>query len=174
MIRLASEKFVPVSGDDWYQRRRNDAEGEFFRKVADQGPRKGKGGSTRQGIYCFTASGKLLAFKNAQDASVMLETIKQALKRFKALHEEERKPGAVEIGNQGKLDARYTRTPPEGGIILRAYTRILDRDGKSYAKGECAFTGGDKAARDHVWLKMDEWQSLIPAAPRKGDTLAMP
>ena len=40
-----------------YQRRRQDAEGEFFRKVADQGPRKGKGGATRQGIYCFTASG---------------------------------------------------------------------------------------------------------------------
>ena len=75
MIRLASKEFIPVSGDDWYQRRRNDSEGEFFRKVADQGPRKGKGGGTRQGIYCFTASGKLLAYKNAQDARVMRETI---------------------------------------------------------------------------------------------------
>src|SRR6059058_5304498 len=102
MVRLASEKFVPVSGDDWYQRRRDDAEGEFFRKVADQGPRKGKGGSTRQGIYCFTASGKLLGYKNAQDAKVMLETVKQALKRFEALPEEERKPGAVEVPELGK------------------------------------------------------------------------
>jgi hypothetical protein len=174
MIRLASKDFIPVSGDDWYQRRRNDAEGEFFRKVAGQGPRKGKGGSTRQGIYCFTASGKLLAYKNAQDAGVMLETIKQGLKRFKALPEDERKPGAVEVGDAGKVDARYARTPPEGGLILRAYTRILDRDGKSYVKGECAFTGGDKAARDHVWLKKDEWQSLIPADPKKGDVFAMP
>ena len=38
IIRLAAEDFVPVTADDWYQRRRQDAEGEFFRKVADQGP----------------------------------------------------------------------------------------------------------------------------------------
>src|SRR5262245_23879956 len=122
MIRLATDKFVPVSADDWYQRRRSDAEGEFFRKVADQGPRKGKGGSTRQGIYCFTASGKLLAYKNAQDAKVMLETVRQALKRFEALPEVERKAGAVKVPDHGKVDARYARTPPEGGHILRAYT----------------------------------------------------
>ena len=42
IIKLATEDFVPVTGDDWYQRRRQDAEGEFFRKVADQGPRKGR------------------------------------------------------------------------------------------------------------------------------------
>src|SRR5262245_42240223 len=161
MIRLASKEFVAVSGDDWYQRRRNDAEGEFFRKFADQGTRTGKGGSWRQGLYCITASGKLLGYKNAQDASVMLQTVKQALKSFKALPEDERKPGAVSVPEHGKLDARYARTPPEGGLILRAYTRILDRDeGKGFTKGECKFTGGDRAARDHVWLKKEEWQSL--------------
>lgn len=175
MIRLASKKFVAVSADDWYQRRRNDAEGEFFRKVADQGPRKGKGGSTRQGIYCLTASGKLLAYKNAQDAKVMLETVKLALKRFEALPVVERKPGAVKVPAHGKVDARYSRIPPEGGLILRGYTRILDRDEKkNYVKGECKFTGGDRAARDHLWLKKAEWQALIPAAPKKGATFAMP
>lgn len=175
MIRLATEKFVPVSGDDWYQRRREDAEGEFFRKVADQGPRKGQGGSTRQGIYCFTASGKLLGYKNAQDAKVMLDTVKQALKRFEALPEKERKAGAIEVPDHGKVDERYARTPPEGALILRAYTRILDRDEKkNYVKGECKFTGGDKAARDHLWLKKAEWQSLIPADPKKGASFAMP
>ena len=35
MIKLATEEFIPVAGDDWYQRRREDAEGEFFKKVAD-------------------------------------------------------------------------------------------------------------------------------------------
>jgi hypothetical protein len=143
--------------------------------VADQGPRKGVGGSTRQGIYCLTASGKLLAYKNAHDPKVMRETIELGLKRYKALSADERKPGAVKVPEHGKLDARYARTPPEGGIILRAYTRILDREeGKGFTKGECKFTGGDRAARDHVWLKKDEWQSLIPAEPKKGDSFAMP
>src|SRR6478672_1245892 len=66
---MATEDFVPVTADDWYQRRRQDAEGEFFRKVADQGPRKGEGGSTRQGIYCLTAAGQLLNYKNAAHAA---------------------------------------------------------------------------------------------------------
>ena len=33
---------------------------------------------------------------------------------------------------------------------------------------------GDKAARDHVWLKKDEWRSLIPEKANKGDSFEMP
>ena len=55
-IRLASEDYVPVAGDDWYQRRRNDAEGEFFRKVSDQGPRKNTDGSTRTSVWLSSDS----------------------------------------------------------------------------------------------------------------------
>ena len=43
IIRMAAKDFVPVTGDDWYRRRSRDAEGEFFRKVAAQGPRKRMG-----------------------------------------------------------------------------------------------------------------------------------
>src|SRR5437588_73498 len=41
---MAVEDYVPVTGDDWYERRRDDAEGRFFRGVADHGPRQGAGG----------------------------------------------------------------------------------------------------------------------------------
>jgi hypothetical protein len=163
-----------VAGDDWYQRRRQDAEGVFFRKVADQGPRKGAGGSTRQGIYCLTASGKLLAYKNAQDPTVMREVLELGLRRWKALPAEQRKAGAVKVPEHGKVDARYTRTPPAGGLILRSYTRILDREEGKYVKGSCGFKGGDRPARDHVWLTKAEWQSLVPATPRKGQSVPMP
>ena len=44
---MATEEYVAVTGDDWYERRRDDTQGKFFRSVADQGPRKGEGGSTR-------------------------------------------------------------------------------------------------------------------------------
>ena len=164
-----------MAGDDWYQRRRQDAEGTFFRKVADQGPRKGTGGGTRQGIYCLTASGKLLAYKNSQDAGVMREVLELGLKRWKALSADDRKPGAVKVPAHGKVDARYTRVPPDGGLILRTFTRILDRDDKGkYVRGTCDFAGGDRPARDHVWLTREEWQSLLPAAPSKGQSVAMP
>src|SRR5438132_10212849 len=112
---MATDDYVAVAGDDWYQRRREDAEGEFFRGVADQGPRKGEGGSTRQGIYCFTADGKLLAYKNAgQNPEAMRDTLRQGLRAWKQLPAERRKPGAVRVDDTGTLDERYARTPPLG------------------------------------------------------------
>jgi len=174
MIKLATEEFIPVAGDDWYQRRREDAEGEFFRKVADQGRRRTDDG-TRQGIYCFTASGKLLAYKNAQDPDVMKDTLNRALAAWKRLPANETAPGAVKIEDLGKTDPRYTRTPPDGGLIVTVHTRILDEDSRGRLEhGTCETPGGDRAARDHLWLTKAEWQSLIPADPKTGDIRAVP
>src|SRR5262245_25182331 len=111
---MARDRYVAVAGDDWYQRRRQDAEGKFFRGVADQGPRKGEGGSTRQGIYLFTADGKLLGYRNHHDPNVMREVLRQGLREWDKLPETRRRPGAVKVPDRGKGDARYTRTPPAG------------------------------------------------------------
>jgi hypothetical protein len=173
---MATEDYVPVTGDDWYQRRREDAEGKFFRSVVDQGPRKGDGGSTRQGIYCLTADGKLLAYKNAGQApDVMREVLKQGLAEWRKLPESRRKPGAVQVGSVGQIDGRFSRTPPPGGLIINVYARCLDRD----AKGElcdaaCEKGRGDEASRDHLWLTEAEWRSLVPAGAKSGDTFPLP
>ncbi|MBP3959642.1 hypothetical protein J8F10_30725 [Gemmata sp. G18] len=50
IIRMCQEKFVPVTGDDWYQRRRKDKEGAFFRGIADS---LGKKGHTLQASTCL-------------------------------------------------------------------------------------------------------------------------
>jgi hypothetical protein len=166
---------VPVAGDDWYQRRRQDAEGEFFRKVADQGPRKGVGGSTRQGIYIFTAEGRLLAFRNAQDPDVMRQVLKQGLKAYRQLPEEKRRAEAVRVAERGRVDQRYDRELPAGGAVLNVYTRILDRDDKGkLCHGSCKFPGGDKTAHDHLWLTAAEIQSLVPSGARAGDSFPLP
>ncbi len=166
-LRKLLGEFVPVAGDDWYQRRREDDEGTFFRKVADQGPRKGAGGSTRQGIYCLTASGKLLAYKNAgQDPAVMRDTLAQGLRRWNALPADERRPGAVAVPGAPKVDGRFARTPPEGGLVLRSFTRILDRGKAGLTRGSCEVRGGERAARDLVWLTRAEAQALVP--PTRG------
>ena len=112
---MAKEQYVPVTGDDWYQRRRQDAEGEFFRKMAAQGPRRDEGG-TRQGIYMFTADGKLLAYKNAgQNPDVMRAELKRGLAEWAKLPAERRMPGALTIEDLDKVDKRYDRTLPPGG-----------------------------------------------------------
>src|SRR5438270_357591 len=173
---MATDDYVAVTGDDWYQRRRQDAEGEFFRKVADQGPRKGAGGSTRQGIYCLTADGKLLIYKNAGQApDVMRDVLRQGLKAWRALPESQRQPGAIQVGEIDGVDRNYSRTPPPGGLVAKVYTRLLERDEQGVV---CACQGQDNpslaAARDHLWLTRAEWQSLLPAVPRKGDLAPLP
>jgi hypothetical protein len=180
IIKLASESFVPVASDDWYERRRQDAEGEFFRSIAKQAGRDGggqpSGGSTRQGIYCFTADGKLLAFRNAGNApDVMKQVVRQALVKWNQLPEEQRKPGAVKVDDDFKADPGFTRNLPPGGMILKVWTRILDRTLQGeWRHGTSKFQGGDRAARDHMWLTEPEWRSLVPADPAKDQKFPLP
>lgn len=176
IIEMATHDFVAVAADDWYQRRRQDDEGEFFRSVANQGPRKGQGGSSRQGIYCFTADGKLLAYKNAgQDPQVMRDVLRTALRAWDRLPASRREPGAVRVPEPGKPDEKFMRTPPAGGLILKTYTRLLDRNRQGdYVPGSCDIPGADHAARDHVWLNEAETRGLLPDPVKVGTTFPVP
>jgi hypothetical protein len=172
IIKMCQEDFVPVTGDDWYQRRRKDREGEFFRALADG---SGKRGHTLQGIYLFAPDGTPLDYKNTgQDPETTKEMMRQALIKFRKLPEAKTKPGAVKIEDPGELDTNYTRFPPEGGLILKQYTRILDFKDGAYCKGSCKAFGGDKAARDHMWITKDEVKALAPAKAEVGFRYAPP
>src|SRR5436190_2470385 len=165
---MATEDYIAVAGDDWYQRRRQDAEGEFFRKVADQGPRKGEGGSTRQGIYCLTADGQLLIYKNAgQNAEVMRDVLRHGLAEWRKLPADRQQAGAVKIEELAKTDPRYVRTPPKDGLVLRVFSRLLDRDkGGAYRDADCGGKPGDAVAMDHMWITQEETRSLATAGSR--------
>ncbi len=166
IIKMCQTVFVPVTGDDWYQRRRKDKEGEFFRRLADS---SGKKGHTLQGIYLFAADGTPLEYKNTgQSADATKAMMRAALAKFDRLPEAKRKPGAVKVEDAGELDANYNRSVPEGGLILKAYTRILDFQDGGYCKGSCKAVGGDKAARDHVWITAAEVKLLAPAKAEVG------
>ena len=179
---MASEDFVAVACDDWYQRRRRDAEGEFFINVANQGPRKGEGGATRQGIYILTAGGKLLSWKNTgQLPDVTVEMFRDALQKWGRLPESQRAPGAVKVPDHGKLDPDYHRQPPAGGVIIKVYARALDQQarstkliGSAFTDAECKIGAGDEASRDHLWLTESEWRSLVPADPKVGARNPLP
>lgn len=175
VIKMAQEQFVPVSTDDWYTRRRQDAEGEFFRAMATAAGCKGEGGATRQGIYVFTADGTVLGYKNAgQNAEVMKEVFRDALAKFERLPKAKREPGAVQIPDPGKPDPRYFRPLPKDGLVVRVNARILDRKDDGYCPGTCSMSGGDKASRDFLWLTKDEVNSLVPANAAVGQTLPVP
>ena len=175
VIRAATNDYIPVAADDWYQRRRDDEEGRFFRAVADQGPRKGEGGTTRQGVYLFTADGRLLGWKNSLDPAVMRAFFAGGLAAWRELPEARRRPGAVTVGDEGRVDPDYARTPPEGGLVVDVFTRTLERDTTgAYRKRAAARRGHDRAARDHLWITADECRALVPARPRVGQRSPLP
>jgi len=133
-----------------------------------------------------TASGKRLAIGFQQRA------MEDALEAWSALPEAERKPGAIQIPERGLIDSkRITAQPPPGGLILKLHGRYLARE----PGGELRLTTllrdfpgiKDPATRyprnfgyyceanaDFMWLTDAEWQSLIPARPRKGDAFRLP
>ena len=165
---------MPVAGDDWYQRRRDDAEGRFFRTVADQGPRSGEGSSTRQGVYLLSAGGRLLAYSPGPvEAHDMRATLLRGLAAWRSLPDEERRPAAVRVADAGAPDPRYARALPPGGLVLNVYTRALQR---SPAAASCDALGAvpDEPARDRLWLTEAEWRSLMPSDVRAGDTFPVP
>ncbi len=169
IIAMCRDRFVPVTGDDWYQRRRKDREGEFFRTLAAAA---GKQGHTLQGIYLFAADGTPLAYKNAgHDPESVRGMMRQALAAFAKLPAARRAPA---IEGAGAADATYDRAPPEGGLVLTAYTRILDFKDGDYRRGTCTAAGGEKAARDHVWITRDEVQALAPARAQVGFRYPVP
>lgn len=166
VIRALQTSFVAVACDDWYLRRQKDKLGEYYRKMSDQGPRKGNG--TRQGLYIFTADGTLLAFRNTFDPGAVKALVKQGLDQWQALPEASRKPRPF-TESVGKLDPAFERVVPAGARVVRVHARELEREGTSYREADPRNGRPNLASLDHLWIKPDEWKELastqqVPAA----------
>ena len=181
VIRLLKENFIPVVGDDWYQRRRKDEVGRFFRSVVDQTWKAGKwepnGGDNRQGIYCFTASGKMLTeMKNVGSMPAEVRRVLQGgIAGWNRLPAEERKPGAVQVGAVN-FDPGFHRPVPPGALVLRQYQRGLRRgDDGALCSHDFKFREAPVwAQRDRAWVLENEWKALVPATPAAGATVEIP
>jgi hypothetical protein len=121
-----------------------------------------------------------------------MASIEKAWQVWMSLPESGRKPGAIQVPDKGPIDLKHaTVQPPEGGLILKIYGRYLARDPAGALRLTTLlkdFPGiKDPATRyprhfdyyceanvDYLWLTEAEWQSLIPARPRKGDRRHVP
>jgi len=181
VVRILKENFIPVVGDDWYQRRRKDEVGKFFRSVVDQTWKAGKwganGGDNRQGIYCFTPSGRMLTeMKNIGNQPGELRRLLQGgVAAWNRLPVEERRPGAVTVPEVA-FDPGYHRPVPPGALVLRQYQRGLQRaaDGTLEAHDFSFGKAPVWAQRDRAWILADEWKALVPAKPTAGATVDVP
>jgi len=177
VIRLVSERYVPVAGNGIRLFWRKDAEGDFFREVVSSVPQPYKEDPSRQGIYCASPSGRLLAhIRNMSGHMDVPGVLQQGLREFERLSASERAPGAV-----GELTADpYAVTlPPAGGVVLRTYTRRMQRSAGELAASSVAFfrhdmVFGSEPQYDHVWITRAEAAALIPSPLKVGASCDLP
>ena len=181
IIRLLQEQFIPVTHDDWYQRRRQDEDGRFFRSVVDQTWKGGdwddSGGPTRQGVYCFTPAGRMLTeMKNvSRDPAAVRDILARALRAWNDLPADQKKRGAFPSANPER-DPNHTRPVPSGALVLRQYSRPLKLDGgRKYVaeplKFEDTLVGPQ---HERAWILKSEWKALVPQNPKRGEAVAIP
>ena len=159
---MLNDKFVPVAIDQWYERRQQDAKGDFYRKIAAQGPRSDFE-QTTQGHYLCGADGTLLGFNaNHVDLGRIRKVMRKALSDFDVKTYEGVAP--VEPGNP---DTRFNFHPPEGGLVIQVYSRILDGYDQPKHLYDRAFQ--KSIGQDKLWIQAEEKAALIKAVETNGE-----
>jgi hypothetical protein len=142
-------------------------EGEFLRGAGID-----KHWVTSSGYFsCVSASGKWLGHGPSS----------KVLEQFHKLPEAERTPGAVVVRDLEAAEETIP-APPAHGLVLRVHGRFLARDDDGrlrrvtredfpLSKGNLGFLLEPNT--EYMWLTADEWQSLVPANPVKGQTLTV-
>lgn len=129
--------------------------------------------STNGGLAVVTASGKVLG--NAE-----ITPVADIKKKWLALPEKERRPGAIPVDDL-PAGAPRAQTPiplPSGALVLKAFIRpVRRRDGTITALPlnslVCGWASQD-VPREGAWVMEPEWKALVPAEPRKGQTIPVP
>jgi hypothetical protein len=143
VIALLKDQFIPAAVDNHHIEKQKDAEGDFYRAVA-----------RRQGEYICTVEGKLLASTNTHSASHLKGLMHKALKEFQ--------PPAQGAAGAGTPDARFNRPPPEGGLVVKAMTKVLGGYEKSTKRNVEIYQ--ESLGRDNLWVEADETKALAGGA----------
>jgi len=121
----------------------------------------------------MTSAGQLLE-GNVKGRDGMATALKEVLDAYHRLPESKRRPGAV----SGEIKPQPA--PPTNGLVLTIYDRPLGRDDKNQYRLP---TGDDfgglrthapHGQRSSLWLKEDEWKSLLPENLEKGKSHLVP
>lgn len=127
------------------------------------------------------------------NSTAHLNSLEHALKAWRLLPEEERRPGAFQVPERGPLDPRRhaAKGPPPGTLIVKVYNRQLERTPKGYRHTvpedyiavlrDKKIMGSDQAttlwtqpANDYMWITKAEALALMPAEPKVGQRVGLP
>jgi len=152
IVKLLKTRFIPVAIDQAYQRRQKDAEGDYYRRIASQGPRSNFN-STTQGFYIASGSGKLLLYNNNRNPEKVLRLMKEKLVEFQKLPAAE----APTI-DATKVDERYNPKPPAGGLVVRVHAKVLSGYKPTTDRWQAIFQSA--MSRDNLWISQSENAAL--------------
>ncbi len=149
VVDLLKSKFIPVAIDQAYQRRQKDAEGHFYQKIANQGPRPTDQGTT-QGRYVATADVLLLGFNNNRDPARLLKLMQEGVKVTPSTTAAPITPGPP--------DPKYVYGPPKGGLVVRVNSLVLGGYEETTDPSKKIFQ--EAMGRDNLWIRKDEHVAL--------------
>lgn len=155
IVKLLKTRFIPVAIDQAYQRRQQDSEGEFYRRIAGQGPRNNFEGTT-QGFYIATPSGKLLLYNNNRDPQKLRRLMREKLEQFESSGDKGMDFQAIE---SRRIDPRYQVSPPEGGLVVRVRAKILGGYEPTTDRWQSIFQNA--LSRDNLWVSRTEHEALV-------------
>jgi hypothetical protein len=166
--KFIKEKCVPVVRSALHSSG-YETDDKFWDKLSKQGAQLGNS----IGVMC-TASGKLLADKDAN----------KAMEAWSKLPASERKPGGIQIEERGPFNPRKGVKPPPNGLIVKVFLRELQRDDKGHlfaprVRSELQSGGKryeilEEPNRDFLWLTDAETKALAPKKMTKGDKYPFP
>ena len=153
-------KFVPVADEVHRLQTGKDPECRLFQKIAEKGHYAGRTRptKTRQGIYAAAPSGHFLASINSNDPMRVKAMLERALVAWKELPEADRyleKPLSDRSREIWRADERKR---PEDGLVLRVYSRDVDR-GENPTKD----WRGQAWNLDIAWLRAEDVRGFLPS-----------
>lgn len=151
VISLLQTGFVPVAIDQWYTRRQKDSTGEFWRKIAGQGPRSDFSRTT-QGLYLADATGKLIAFNNNRGPERILKLLRETRDSFQPPH-------SPEVIERGPVDSKYSPQLPQGAVVARVSARVAG--GYPAAGDPWQKIFQQAISRDNLWITAEEQAELL-------------
>ncbi|MFT5128980.1 MAG: hypothetical protein ACI8W8_002600 [Rhodothermales bacterium] len=159
IVELIRTQFIPVGIDISRRKRQTDAEGRFYRKITEQGPRDIYT-QTTQGLYVAAPDGAFLGYNNTHFPKQVIGMLRTALEDYE--------PASVSGIEPGKPDSRFNRnglTPPKGGFVARVGAKVLG--GYPRLPADLAYWEKDTHAimreaigRDNLWVRADEKLAL--------------
>jgi hypothetical protein len=160
-----TKRFVPATDEVWRLQQGTDPESVFFQQMAEHGHYGGSPGTTRQGIYVCSPSGKFLASINSNDPNRVLAMMERGLKAWDELPAEEKR---LSPNSAIKPRHRWEDSFPKDGLVLSMITRDLPPD--CDPSKPCA----TKWNQDQVWFSKGEARQWLPQDPKPGDQHPLP